>query len=36
MQSILTGESASAEKVLEPTKDPNAVYQDKTSILFSV
>ncbi len=36
LQSILTGESSSAEKVLEATVDAKAVYQDKTCILFSV
>jgi len=36
LQSILTGESSSAEKFREPATDPKAVYQDKTCILFSV
>ncbi|KAM1527198.1 hypothetical protein ACFXTI_016392 [Malus domestica] len=34
-QAILTGESCSVEKELESTTATNAVYQDKTSILFS-
>mmetsp|Transcript_20634 Transcript_20634/g.57264 ORF Transcript_20634/g.57264 Transcript_20634/m.57264 type:complete len:1008 (+) Transcript_20634:154-3177(+) len=34
-QSILTGESGSVEKELTPTHVAQAVYQDKTSILFS-
>ncbi|XP_022768630.1 calcium-transporting ATPase 3, endoplasmic reticulum-type isoform X1 [Durio zibethinus] len=34
-QAILTGESCSVEKDLESTKATNAVYQDKTNILFS-
>ncbi|CAI0450476.1 unnamed protein product [Linum tenue] len=34
-QAILTGESSSAEKELESTVATNAVYQDKTNILFS-
>ncbi|KAG8632699.1 calcium-transporting ATPase 3, endoplasmic reticulum-type isoform X4 [Manihot esculenta] len=34
-QAILTGESCSVEKELEPTTAINAVYQDKTNILFS-
>lgn len=34
-QAILTGESCSVEKELESTKATNAVYQDKTNILFS-
>eukprot|EP00891_Asterochloris_glomerata_P003373 jgi/Astpho2/3373/e_gw1.00054.11.1_t len=34
-QSVLTGESGSVEKHLEPTAGPKAVYQDKTCILFS-
>ncbi|XVE95043.1 hypothetical protein REPUB_Repub02eG0062200 [Reevesia pubescens] len=34
-QAILTGESCSVEKDLEPTLTTNAVYQDKTNILFS-
>ncbi|KAB1203972.1 Calcium-transporting ATPase 3, endoplasmic reticulum-type [Morella rubra] len=34
-QAILTGESCSVEKELESTRATNAVYQDKTSILFS-
>ena len=36
LQSVLTGESGSVEKHLEPTAGPKAVYQDKTCILFSV
>ncbi|XP_061969303.1 calcium-transporting ATPase 3, endoplasmic reticulum-type-like isoform X2 [Populus nigra] len=34
-QAILTGESCSVEKELEVTIATNAVYQDKTNILFS-
>ncbi|XVE55734.1 hypothetical protein DITRI_Ditri03aG0182000 [Diplodiscus trichospermus] len=34
-QAILTGESSSVEKNLEATIATNAVYQDKTNILFS-
>ncbi|XP_042507926.1 calcium-transporting ATPase 3, endoplasmic reticulum-type [Macadamia integrifolia] len=34
-QAILTGESCSVEKDLESTVAANAVYQDKTNILFS-
>ncbi|XP_062020379.1 calcium-transporting ATPase 3, endoplasmic reticulum-type [Rosa rugosa] len=34
-QAILTGESCSVEKDLESTTATNAVYQDKTNILFS-
>ncbi|KAK6938564.1 Cation-transporting P-type ATPase, C-terminal [Dillenia turbinata] len=34
-QAILTGESCSVEKDLESTLATNAVYQDKTNILFS-
>ncbi|XP_050366584.1 calcium-transporting ATPase 3, endoplasmic reticulum-type [Argentina anserina] len=34
-QAILTGESCSVEKDLESTIATNAVYQDKTNILFS-
>ncbi|KAJ4965624.1 hypothetical protein NE237_017473 [Protea cynaroides] len=34
-QAILTGESCSVEKVLESTVAANAVYQDKTNMLFS-
>ncbi|KAJ4701596.1 Calcium-transporting ATPase [Melia azedarach] len=34
-QAILTGESCSVEKELESTVATNAVYQDKTNILFS-
>ncbi|OMO70808.1 Cation-transporting P-type ATPase [Corchorus olitorius] len=34
-QAILTGESSSVEKDLESTIATNAVYQDKTNILFS-
>ncbi|XP_021910965.1 calcium-transporting ATPase 3, endoplasmic reticulum-type-like, partial [Carica papaya] len=34
-QAILTGESCSVEKELECTVATNAVYQDKTNILFS-
>ncbi|KAJ8531258.1 hypothetical protein K7X08_026692 [Anisodus acutangulus] len=34
-QAILTGESCSVEKELDATTAANAVYQDKTSILFS-
>nr|DAD41544.1 TPA_asm: hypothetical protein HUJ06_015867 [Nelumbo nucifera] len=34
-QAILTGESCSVEKDLESTLRTNAVYQDKTNILFS-
>ncbi|KAI3784247.1 hypothetical protein L1987_43342 [Smallanthus sonchifolius] len=34
-QAILTGESSSVEKELESTLTTNAVYQDKTNILFS-
>ncbi|XP_043708710.1 calcium-transporting ATPase 3, endoplasmic reticulum-type [Telopea speciosissima] len=34
-QAILTGESCSVEKELESTVAANAVYQDKTNILFS-
>ncbi|KAL0558096.1 hypothetical protein IC582_006660 [Cucumis melo] len=34
-QAILTGESSSVEKELESTRAANAVYQDKTNILFS-
>lgn len=33
---MVTGESCSVEKELESTKATNAVYQDKTNILFSV
>ena len=36
MQSILTGESSSVEKDLEPTQSRKAVYQDKTCLLFAV
>lgn len=36
VQSILTGESGSVEKYLEPVRDRKAVYQDKTNLLFSV
>ncbi|KAG5595085.1 hypothetical protein H5410_036317, partial [Solanum commersonii] len=35
-QAILTGESCSVEKELDATTATNAVYQDKTSILFSI
>lgn len=34
-QAILTGESISVNKTLEPVKDTNAVKQDQTNILFS-
>ncbi|EST04708.1 P-type ATPase, A domain protein [Kalmanozyma brasiliensis GHG001] len=34
-QAILTGESLSVNKSLEPVKDTNAVKQDQTNILFS-
>ncbi|XP_050266596.1 calcium-transporting ATPase 3, endoplasmic reticulum-type isoform X1 [Quercus robur] len=34
-QAILTGESCSVEKELKSTRATNAVYQDKTNILFS-
>ncbi|KAG4391963.1 hypothetical protein GLYMA_04G046700v4 [Glycine max] len=34
-QAILTGESSSVEKELKTTTTTNAVYQDKTNILFS-
>ncbi|KAL2346493.1 hypothetical protein Fmac_000493 [Flemingia macrophylla] len=34
-QAILTGESSSVEKELKTTTKTNAVYQDKTNILFS-
>ncbi|CAI8599347.1 unnamed protein product [Vicia faba] len=34
-QAILTGESSSVEKELKTTTAANAVYQDKTNILFS-
>nr|XP_018624402.1 calcium-transporting ATPase 3, endoplasmic reticulum-type-like isoform X1 [Nicotiana tomentosiformis] len=34
-QAILTGESCSVEKELDATTATNAVYQDKTNILFS-
>uniref|UniRef100_A0A6N2MP65 Cation-transporting P-type ATPase N-terminal domain-containing protein n=1 Tax=Salix viminalis TaxID=40686 RepID=A0A6N2MP65_SALVM len=34
-QAILTGESCSVEKELESTIATNAVYQDKTNIIFS-
>ncbi|CAK9155442.1 unnamed protein product [Ilex paraguariensis] len=34
-QAILTGESCSVEKELDSTSVTNAVYQDKTNILFS-
>ncbi|GFQ02577.1 calcium-transporting ATPase 3 endoplasmic reticulum-type [Phtheirospermum japonicum] len=34
-QAILTGESSSVEKELDATNVTNAVYQDKTNILFS-
>lgn len=34
-QAILTGESCSVEKEIETTTTTNAVYQDKTNILFS-
>ncbi|XP_073224491.1 calcium-transporting ATPase 3, endoplasmic reticulum-type isoform X1 [Cicer arietinum] len=34
-QAILTGESSSVEKELKTTTATNAVYQDKTNILFS-
>ncbi|PIN03225.1 Ca2+ transporting ATPase [Handroanthus impetiginosus] len=34
-QAILTGESCSVEKELDTTSVTNAVYQDKTNILFS-
>lgn len=34
-QAILTGESSSVEKELDSTTTTNAVYQDKTNILFS-
>ncbi|GFR45197.1 hypothetical protein Agub_g6588, partial [Astrephomene gubernaculifera] len=34
-QSILTGESHSIEKQVEPVCGPGAVYQDKTNMLFS-
>ncbi|KAL6504312.1 Calcium-transporting ATPase 3, endoplasmic reticulum-type [Orobanche gracilis] len=34
-QAILTGESCSVEKELDTTNVTNAVYQDKTNILFS-
>lgn len=33
---MLVGESSSVEKDLESTIATNAVYQDKTNILFSV
>lgn len=33
---LITGESCSVEKELDATTATNAVYQDKTSILFSV
>lgn len=33
---IMIGESCSVEKELESTRAINAVYQDKTNILFSV
>ena len=35
-QSILTGESGSVQKFTEPTESLNAVYQDKTCLMFSV
>jgi hypothetical protein len=35
-QSLLTGESHPVDKQLEPVAVQNAVYQDKTNILFSV
>ncbi|ETS59650.1 endoplasmic reticulum calcium transporter [Moesziomyces aphidis] len=34
-QAILTGESISVNKSLDPVHDPNAVKQDQTNILFS-
>lgn len=34
-QSILTGESSSVEKDLQPTQSRKAVYQDKTCLLFA-
>ena len=36
VQSILTGESGSVEKSLAAVRDPKAVYQDKTCLLFAV
>ena len=36
VQSILTGESGSVEKETAAVKDPRAVYQDKTCLMFSV
>lgn len=33
---VMIGESSSVEKELESTRAANAVYQDKTNILFSV
>ena len=33
---VMIGESCSVEKELESTRAANAVYQDKTNILFSV
>ena len=35
-QSILTGESGSVQKFIDPTESRNAVYQDKTCLMFSV
>ena len=35
-QSILTGESGSVQKFTDPTESRNAVYQDKTCLMFSV
>jgi magnesium-transporting ATPase (P-type) len=36
LQSILTGESHSVEKHIEPVLLAKAVYQDKVNLLFSV
>jgi magnesium-transporting ATPase (P-type) len=36
LQSILTGESHSVEKHVEPVLLAKAVYQDKVNLLFSV
>ena len=36
VQSILTGESSTVDKILDAARVPNAVYQDKTCLLFSV